>query len=408
MAYFRASGWAGAGRATGIFGLVGFVSVVVLAGCKASDPPAPVRIKDASAAQMPPEGCMKLASEAAYADGHSCLCAADCETGNCQDGKCCSGAACAPKRPDGATCKVAGDCLSGFCVDGVCCNTACNGPCVVCNLPIALGECNDSEEGKPDPHKMCAKDPVETCGLSGLCDGNGKCAQYQDDTICRTERCETPTSYGPPALCNGMGKCIVEMPESCDPARCEANRCVITCTSDAQCAPGKACVNGACGDFPDGRPCTKPEDCLSGFCADGVCCNTECDEPCFTCAASNKRGVCSPASAGTTDPMCEAEASTSCGTSGRCDGNGQCGNFDNNTICEGASCDEASNTATGSVKCSNGACPENPASHSCSPYQGCNGANCRTSCSGDDQCVSGYSCSGGRCVQGGGGGTRDR
>jgi hypothetical protein len=370
------------------------------AACKAQDAPPLIRIRDAAAEAAPPEGCMKLSSDPAYEAGHACSCGADCETGNCQDRKCCSGASCAPRRPDGAACTADLQCQSGFCTDGVCCNVACKGPCVVCNLPIALGECNDSEEAKPDPHKMCPTEAVSTCGFSGLCDGNGKCDKYQDTTICRPERCESVTSYGPPGTCDGLGKCILEAPESCDPARCENNRCIITCLNDGQCAPGKACVNGACGDFPDGRTCATANDCLSGFCVDGVCCNTDCNEVCETCVATGKRGTCSPVTAGTADPLCTAEASTTCGTSGKCDATGQCATFDGNTICEGASCDEATNTATAAAKCSNGACPDNATSKSCAPYQGCNGINCRTSCTTSAQCVTGYSCTGGKCVQG--------
>ena len=40
--------------------------------------------------------------------------------------------------------------------------------------------------------------------------------------------------------------------------------------------------------IPDGGTCTVPEQCASGFCVMGVCCDTICDQPGFTC----ETGIC--------------------------------------------------------------------------------------------------------------------
>ena len=46
----------------------------------------------------------------------------------------------------------------------------------------------------------------------------------------------------------------------------------------------------------DGDACTVNDECLSGFCTDGVCCNTACDQECYACSLATKQ---SGAQAGT-------------------------------------------------------------------------------------------------------------
>ena len=41
-----------------------------------------------------------------------------------------------------------------------------------------------------------------------------------------------------------------------------------------------------------GEACASPSECLSGFCADGICCNEACTEAGSVCIA----GICTPAS----------------------------------------------------------------------------------------------------------------
>jgi len=63
----------------------------------------------------------------------------------------------------------------------------------------------------------------------------------------------------------------------------------------------------------NGDPCTLAVECLSGFCAQGVCCDEACDELCYTCTAAAKGagsdGTCGFAKADTELPtQCENEA----------------------------------------------------------------------------------------------------
>lgn len=59
------------------------------------------------------------------------------------------------------------------------------------------------------------------------------------------------------------------------------------CPGATRCNGAGACYNGALG-----APCIVGYQCLSGFCADGVCCDTSCSAPCESC----KSGVLSPGS----------------------------------------------------------------------------------------------------------------
>jgi MYXO-CTERM domain-containing protein len=57
----------------------------------------------------------------------------------------------------------------------------------------------------------------------------------------------------------------------------------------------------------NGEPCKFDLECLSGHCADNVCCDEDCDEQCVSCAAALKEsasgdGVCGPTKAGTPLP----------------------------------------------------------------------------------------------------------
>lgn len=65
-----------------------------------------------------------------------------------------------------------------------------------------------------------------------------------------------------------------------------------------------------------GEKCTIDAECLSGFCVDGVCCNTACDTECYSCSAAEQApadpGV--PGDPGETDGLCRPQATPVPGT----------------------------------------------------------------------------------------------
>lgn len=75
------------------------------------------------------------------------------------------------------------------------------------------------------------------------------------------------------------------------------------------------CVGSACQ--AQGESCEAPTDCATGFCADGVCCESACDGTCLSCATNGQLGLCLEA------PVGPAEAGE-CEGFAMCDGAGHC------------------------------------------------------------------------------------
>jgi hypothetical protein len=154
---------------------------------------------------------------------------------------------------------------------------------------------------------------------------------------------------------------------------------------------------------PTAAPCAVGGECASGWCADGVCCSTQCDAPCQACSAaykgSGEDGVCG-AIAANTDPkdQCVAAPAVTCGTTGACDGAGACALYAAGTECFPASCSgpvlSPAFTCDGAGVCS----PSTPVN--CQPGT-CQGAGptagCKQSCTLSSDCVQGF-CSGGVCT----------
>lgn len=155
---------------------------------------------------------------------------------------------------------------------------------------------------------------------------------------------------------------------------------------------------------PLGEPCSSPTSCESGFCADGVCC----DSPYLSsCQACSPAGACEMHASGT-DPEGEC-------ASGVCNGSGACIAELGAPCASGAEC--ASGLCVGGVCCnehcagscescsiagSMGSCSLLPAGHpgepSCAPYA-CNGqvSGCASSCATSSECQEGFWCDGQQC-----------
>jgi hypothetical protein len=97
-----------------------------------------------------------------------------------------------------------------------------------------------------------------------------------------------------------------------------------------------------------GVACTAAEECASGFCVDGVCCETGCADVCASCSVPGTEGTCSPLPS---DPLCsslECPQATECRgldatqASSNCEGIGVCRtaaacqvtNFEAGTSCQ--------------------------------------------------------------------------
>ncbi len=146
----------------------------------------------------------------------------------------------------------------------------------------------------------------------------------------------------------------------------------------------------------NGSTCESGADCASGFCVDGVCCESACAGPCRSCSRS--AGRCSHFPAGD-DPEneCADQTTAACGTDGACDGAGGCRKYGETTVCQPPAC-TGSASLTPARSCDGlGAC--RPAAGApCDPYA-CRAAACLTSCSAETDCAMGFGCVGTACVR---------
>lgn len=155
-----------------------------------------------------------------------------------------------------------------------------------------------------------------------------------------------------------------------------------------------------------GGACQAATDCMSGNCADGVCCDTPCTGVCESCNQTGSPGVCTPAASGTdpdndcfakmpmvnggnadggadnpdggiNDVMLDPQA-----CSGTCDGNRACKYPGTETSCGSSFCSDVA--SLGNFVCDgNGTCTE--ADSMCTDYN-CDSGSCKTSCTTNADC----------------------
>jgi len=129
-----------------------------------------------------------------------------------------------------------------------------------------------------------------------------------------------------------------------------------------------------------GESCSVDSDCSSGYCTDGVCCNTDCNGTCQRCDGqygSGTPGTCGNISINN-DPDSECGSSSCCGY---CSGSGTC-----SYVTNGNTCSSPGDTCTAThYRCNgDGACTA-PKPTTCRSYTGW----CNTYCTaqGFDGCV---------------------
>jgi len=162
---------------------------------------------------------------------------------------------------------------------------------------------------------------------------------------------------------------------------------------------GQCQGDGGKGTKMNGDACACAGDCQSGFCVDGVCCNTACTESCKSCDVQGSPGTCSFVPAGGAPreaSACPESDVSTCGLDGTCDGNGGCRNQIAGTVCKAGSCDVAS-VVDVNVCDGRGRCKPGPATI-CAPYN-CDPSTgaCAAKCKSDSDCVTGVTCVNGSC-----------
>ena len=157
--------------------------------------------------------------------------------------------------------------------------------------------------------------------------------------------------------------------------------------------------------YDNGTPCQEDGSiCTSGYCVDGVCCESACDGLCMGCSKElndTEDGKClpirdNPAPTAPKENDCSVNADNVCGPTGYCSGHFAEGSTDqsvcslatNEIVCQEARC--YANDAYSQSNCDGfGNCGADIIQEQCG-YYACrmNGPNpvCRTSCSSDDHC----------------------
>jgi len=374
-------------------------------------------------------GECQACSAAKKGSGYNGVCgsiAANTDPDNeCNPGECNGTGACNQAQTTKAiagACTLAAQCTSGYCADGVCCDSWCLGNCQACTA-AKKGQGVDGTCGsiKYDT------DPDEEC-WGGSCDGTGLCKQYNGLSCSSTSQCLsgycadgfccgnvcTSLCYACSATKKGQGYDGV-----CGPI---AN----ALDPDNECNPGECNGSGACNQSQmlqaNGTACASAAQCASGFCVDGLCCNTACNATCQACSAT-KKGSGTDGTCGNikydTDPDNECAA-------GGCSGNGTC-QYYNGVACS-ATADCLSNYCVDGFCCGNictGTCYACSAAKKGNGYDGvcgpianaqdpdneCNPGECNGSgacnqapvllangaaCNGGAQCISGF-CADGVC-----------
>ena len=326
-------------------------------------------------------------------------CAGDAQ---CVSGYFCNAGVCQSKNVLGSACFSGAQCTSGNCADGVCCDTACTSGCLACSA-LKKGSGTDGTCGSItaglDPDGECADLGATSCSFDGACNGAGACRKYSKGTSCGATQCTGGTVRG--LICDGFGICAYDSTGTdCAPYVCSNGACASPCTNDTHCIAGNWCDQGTCRVKESiGTTCTAGNQCASANCVDGVCCDTACAGTCQACSAAKKldgvNGVCGMTAFGSDpDAECGADAPSSCGNDGLCDGAGACRKYAKGTVCGLTAC--AGNSVRGQICDGLGSCGIDATGTDCAPFACANGS-CTVPCASDAHCVAGNFCYVGSC-----------
>ncbi|HEX2873680.1 MAG TPA: SUMF1/EgtB/PvdO family nonheme iron enzyme [Polyangiaceae bacterium] len=346
--------------------------------------------------------------------GVSCASDASCSSGHCVESVCCdagcggsndsclaaktglSDGVCAPIK-NGTACANDNQCGSGLCREGVCCDTACGGTCESCRASQSGapdGQCAPIPEGK-DPANECDPAGSGVCRLPGTCSGARACKTSQD-VPCGTSSCASDSVQVNAATCDGEGVCQAAGTSNCTPYKCVAGACASSCALDSDCLSPAVCLGDRCVQpVAEGETCDVGEECSSGHCVEGVCCDVACTGTCESCLGNQTGrtdGQCAPVLAGgspRTSAGCESSGGV-CGADGKCDGEGSCRVAAPKGVGCGTACEAGSEQLR---ECDGfGACATKTVM-SCLPYRCVPGGNtCASECATSEDCAAGAQC----------------
>ncbi len=301
-------------------------------------------------------------------------------------------------------CTSGSQCTSGYCYDGVCCNAACSGTCRACSAAkkgySVDGLCESIKDGS-DPDSECGTMGSGACSSDGVCNGTGSCRVTTSGNVCAPPSCVGTASAASESACSATGACTPKMTTPCSPYLCDpaSAKCKTTCAADTDCVPGLKCAGGVCAGKPIAATCTTNAECTSGFCADGVCCNTSCTGQCEACDNAGTVGTCTAVLGKPhgTKPQCTGSMTDPiCGQ--KCDGTNRtsCRYPNSTTTCGTNSC--VGTSSVSERRCNGGGSCSSSGTRSCAPFLCDTATNaCKTTCASQADCSSGFLCVSGVC-----------
>lgn len=262
--------------------------------------------------------------------GASCAMDSQCNSGSCTDGVCCG----SPCHGLCETCNLAGG-MPGKC-EPVAANTDPDMECVLAPTPDAgasprdagdAGNAAADDDGATDAAGGVVTTDADTTDgagdgstdgapnigynvpeggvivhqsqCAGSCNGARACVFPDRAKACGTQFCNT-SSQQASFVCDGTGNCGLDL-EACSKYACENGACGsdsnTSCTGPSDCLDDSYCnANSKCAPKKQNSVgCSLPTECQTGFCSQGVCCNSSCDPtvvPGGTCVAPTKVGQC--------------------------------------------------------------------------------------------------------------------
>jgi hypothetical protein len=307
---------------------------------------------------------------------------------------------------NGSVCLTDSDCSTSYCVEGVCCAELCDNLCNSClanrKAEGADGVCGPVKAHSNPRGAACLEQPAETCGSNGLCDGAGACEVHAAGTECSPPTCEDTATLMLPGLCDDARTCSPGARRDCQGYGCSDGACKIACESDADCADDHQCTGEQCRPKRgEGTSCDSGRECLSGHCADGVCCDTPCEGQCEACAEPKLVGTCVAVEGAPRGPRsaCPAPEDEPC-RQGLCDGRvtDQCAGFPGaELVCRAASCEDR--TFFPEARCDGSGECDPAAAVDCGNYV-CDESSCLTECTRNSDCAPNNYCDGNRCRSG--------
>lgn len=286
-------------------------------------------------------------------------------------------------------CTASGDC--GGCTTGDQCGVST--PCLpwACDLDFIC-----RQTPSPNGQKLQTQVPGDCKEIQ--CDGKGGEKTVNDNTDapkydCYMTNCsggmevKSPSAQGTPCTsgggnsCDGEGNCVECNTDAdcgaggifCDP---KSNTC-FKCNDGIQNGDESDvdCGGDRCSACPQGMKCNVIQDCASNFfCADGVCCNSACDQQCEACNLAGTVGTCDFIGKYQDDPSYGMGMSCLAANNKTCNGAG---------ACRGA----LGSACTGPTDCASGKCSM---SKVCVKTTG-------DTCNNGTECFSG-TCTGGLCT----------